>query len=258
MIEDFDKYFEHIRAFAKDNDERGLFDKSPCSFCEDFTREDIDNPPFNEEDWAEFWRKAKANYPLHSVYGGAAAKDDATITGSEAGRVQKHLGKMKVKGKRVLEIGYGFGGAGVELIKNGADYVGIDYVSSNPLLPKDVFLEIKESGIPKRLIKRHDFDIIYSYNVFQHLTQKQRFDYIRQSFEALKKGGVLVFSVFERVPGHGLRDTYSATFFNVHTKVDEPEELQDFLRSVGFKFKRVMEGNVCEETVNVLYTCKKY
>ena len=263
MIRDFDKYFSFVKDTLKekDNDERKPGERFPCSNCTPFGKEDIDNPPFEEEDWQEFWRLSKENYPLHSVYGGYYGSSKEVIVQSEEYELNSHLDMMhkkvkKLKGRRVLEIGYGFGGAGLALIKKGADYTGIDYVSSNPDLPKDRFLEIKVSGIPENIMNGEKFDIIYSYNVFQHLTQAQRFEYNRQAHELLKDDGVFFFSVFERVPGEGLRDNYSTTFFNVHTKVDEPEELQDFLTETGFEFEH-SNKYMCFETSNAFYVCKK-
>jgi 2-polyprenyl-3-methyl-5-hydroxy-6-metoxy-1,4-benzoquinol methylase len=234
--------------------------KPPCSICYPFTKDDIDNPDFNEEDWKEFWRMSKEYYPLHSVYGGRLGKDVETIISSEKSKLREQLRmiykKPRMKGKRVLEIGYGFGGAGLDMIKMGADYTGIDYVTSNKDLPKDRFLEINVSGIPEGIMSGKKFDLVYSENVFQHLTQKQRFDYIKQAHEILKDDGVFFFSVFERIPGQGLRDDYSTTFFNVHTKVDEPGELQDFLSETGFTFDHSVRA-ICYETYCAYYVCRK-
>ena len=264
MIQDFYKYFNHIKNNLghKDNDERSVFSVPPCSVCtEEFTKDDIDDPPFEDGDWREFWRLSKQNFPLHSVCGGAWWITEGLITNNEEDNMKTHLKLMykrpKLKNKRVLEIGYGFGGAGLFLIKEGADYKGIDYVSSNPELPKDKFLEIEKSGIPDEIKNGKKVDIVYSYNVFQHLTQEQRFEYIKESHDLLKSNGVLFFSVFERIPGQGLRENYSTTFFNVHTKVDEPEELQEFLSNTGFTFERSVNSQLCDETNNVIYVCRK-
>lgn len=262
MIQDFNKFFNFLKNEIKvnDNDERDLASKSPCSFCEPFTKDDIDNPDFNEEDWQEFWRMSKEYYPLHSVYGGSLGKDRETIISSERNELREHLRMMykmsMLKGKCVLEIGYGFGGAGLEMIEMGADYMGIDYVTSNEDLPKDRFLEINVSGIPEGIMSGKKFDLVYSVNVFQHLTQKQRFDYIRQAHEILNDDGVFFFSVFERIPGQGVRDKYSTTFFNVHTKVDETGELQGFLSETGFTFDHSVR-TICYETYCAYYVCRK-
>lgn len=260
MIRDFDAYFSHMRENHKDNDERMMGEKSPCSFCCEFTKDDIDNPDFEEGDWKEFWRLSKENYPLHSVYGGVSGNSPEVIIESEENEIKKHLDMMGLRpkrGMRVLEIGYGFGGAGLYLIKKHVDYTGIDYVSSNKDLQKDRFLEIDRSGIPEDIMNGEKFDLIYSYNVFQHLTQAQRFEYIRQARELLKDDGVFFFSVFERIPGQGLRDNYSTTFFNVHTKVDEPGELQTYLNyRIGFDFEHSTK-KICYETNDAIYICRK-
>ena len=38
-----------MRENHKDNDERTVGEKSPCCFCYEFTKDDIDKPPFEEE-----------------------------------------------------------------------------------------------------------------------------------------------------------------------------------------------------------------
>ena len=260
-MQHFSEYFQFLKndLCQKDNDERRYGEKNPCSFCNPFSKDDIDNPPFEEGEWKEFWRISKENFPLHSVYGGASGNSPEVIIESEKDEFERHLKLMDVRikrGTRVLEIGYGFGGVGLYMIKKHADYTGIDYVSSNRELPSDRFLEIDRSGIPEDIMAGKKFDIIYSYNVFQHLTQAQRFEYIRQAHDLIKDDGVFFFSVFERVPGQGLRDNYSTTFFDVHTKVDEPIELQDFLTSTGFTFEHSLR-RVCYETNDALYVCRK-
>lgn len=264
MTGGFDGYFARMKALCKDNDERGVHDTYPCPVCYSFTKDDIDNPPFGDGEWKEFWRMSKENFPLHSVCGGRSGNSAAAVISIEKDCLQKHLyaiyGKRwseEIRGKRVLEIGYGFGGAGIFLIDGGADYVGIDYVSSNHELPRDRFFEIDRSGIPGDMLSGEKFDLIYSYNVMQHLTQAQRLEYIAQAHSVMKDDGVLFFSVFERVPGQGLRDTYSTTFFNVHTKVDEPEELQGFLSKTGFAFEHSLEKTLCDETNLAWYVCRK-
>lgn len=272
MKTNYKEFIPKIKERHKDNDERSCYEASPCGFCEEFCKADIDNPDFGDGDWADFWRVAKEEYPLHSVYGGASGDSPAIIKKSESDMVKKHLRLIYwddnetstglinfpffIEGKKVLEIGYGFGGAGKFMIESGADYRGIDYCSSDKSLLDGPFYEIKESGIPPELVPDGGFDLIYSYNVFQHLTQKQRFEYIEQAARYLKPDGVLFFSVFERIPGQGLRDTYSATFFNVHTKVDEPKELQGFLGESGFTFEHSTRP-ICGETREAMYVCRK-
>lgn len=264
MKTNYKEFIPKIKERHKDNDERSRYEAPPCSFCEEFCKADIDNPDFGDGDWADFWRVAKESFPLHSVYGGAGGDSEDTIVRSEAECLVDHLRKIygdatderAVGGRKVLEIGYGFGGAGKFMIESGADYRGIDYCSSDKSLLDGPFYEIKESGIPEGLVPEGGFDLIYSYNVFQHLTQKQRFEYIEQAARYLKPDGVLFFSVFERIPGQGLRDNYSTTFFNVHTKVDEPEELQGFLGGSGFTFEHSVRP-ICGETYEAMYVCRK-
>ena len=106
------------------------------------------------------------------------------------------------------------------------------------------FIEIDKSGIPDYLLDENYFNIIYSVNVLQHCSQKDRFDYFKQGYSALKPGGHFLFSCFlmtkqnENEAYWGVKDSKGrgyTHFFNQLTEVDTDMELLECISKVGFK-----------------------
>ena len=194
-----------VKTIAGDNNEPNPHAKVPCIVAfRNWDHTEIDNQP-EGFDWQEFWRDCKREYPLHSVAGSVYYNEPDKIITREYGQVPMgkfitwrdktiHYGRKP----KVLEIGFGFGGAADRFTANGYDYTGIDYVPSRDLSHiKGRFLTISESGIPKEVIDEGEvYDLVYSENVFQHLTKQQRLDYYKQSHKILRKGGVMYFDLF--------------------------------------------------------------
>lgn len=231
----------------KDNDERNN-PLNPCSFVKkDKTVADIDNPFFDsEEDWKEFWEIVKEYYPLHSVCGGSTYDSPEKIIQNESDRIENIIQYLWMpenwlNGKKILEIGFGFGGAGHYLMKKyKANYHGIDFTYSNPkdeefkYRGKQRFHVIDKSGIPE-FLKDNKYNFIFSTNVFQHLTHKQRIDYYKEVYDCLNKGGVFYFDVFAPNLDVEIPENFSTSFFLVHTKVDTKEDTQNYLLDeIGF------------------------
>jgi SAM-dependent methyltransferase len=99
------------------------------------------------------------------------------------------------------------------------------------------------------------FDVIYSVNVFQHCSQKDRFEYFQQGYDVLKKGGYFLFTEFlmteenRNNPYWGIIDENGrgyTQFFNQLTECDWDYELYELLNNVGFKpIKCSINGNFC-------------
>jgi len=94
------------------------------------------------------------------------------------------------------------------------------------------------------------FDIIYSVNVFQHCSQKDRFKYFQEGYDALKSGGYFIFSQFLMTNQNkndscwGIKDENGrgyTHFFNQLTECDWDYELNTELEKIGFK---IIKGNV--------------
>lgn len=194
----------------------------------------------------DFWKLSKQKFPLLSMSGLAQKNiedvNTATLNTSKMLNLYPTLRYIIEKyDTNVLEIGYGYGNLFNE-IKDECNYVGIDYTKPKELEEYDNLLTIDKSGIPELKDKPN---IIYSCNVFQHCSQKDRFDYIRQSYDILGDSGILMFSCFCMTDENkddeymwGLRDENGrgyCVFFNQLTEVDYDYELKDLLNEVGFK-----------------------
>jgi predicted SAM-dependent methyltransferase len=115
-------------------------------------------------------------------------------------------------------------------------------------------LTIKKSGIPKK-IKKESQDLIYSFNVLQHCSQKDRFEYFKQSYEKLKIGGIFIGGMFLETERNkdekywGVEDLNGRKythFFTQLTEVDTEDEFYNFVRSLGFKvFSQRFYQNYC-------------
>ena len=282
MITNFTEFNDFVKNLKTkpncgDNGTRDHYSNLPCcAVLDNVNKEDIDKPFFREEKgWKQFWEICKKEYPLHSVCGGNSFNSPNMIESYEYnntnGRIlniikdlfgEKYLKKI-LKGN-VLEIGYGYGGMGKYLMDNyESDYYGIDFVLSNKndktftFKNKKRFLEIEKSGIPENL-KTNKYNFIFSTNVFQHLTQKQRFDYFSEIYDCLDDNGTFYFDVFEGKTNVKLPENFCTHFFLVQTKVDTESEIMEKLKQIGFKnIKKNIKGTLNNRTEWVSYVCKK-
>jgi SAM-dependent methyltransferase len=198
----------------------------------------------------DFWVECRAQFPLVSVCGGDS-KSIKNVNKQTLG-MSKNLGllpfleslfensKEKIN---LLEIGCGYGNLFFE-IKDKCNYYGIDYVIHKPLKKYKNFIEIDKSGIPDYLLDEGFFDVVYSVNVLQHCSQKDRFDYFKQGYQALKTGGVFLFTEFLMTEKNkddicwGIIDESGrgyTQFFNQLTECDWDYELFSELDKIGFK-----------------------
>ena len=208
-------HLKMVKKITPDNNRRNASDMTPCGVAfREWGKTEIDNLP-EDFDWQEFWRDCKTDYPLHSVAGGYMFKNERKIKKEEYQKVPVSI--LPANKGKVLEIGYGFGGA-AKLFK--------------------------EKGIPEELLKKEGgFSMVYAENVFQHLTSKQRKEYYEQVHKILEPGGVFYFSLFTRNE-NGMKHFYSleknknlpyaCNFFGVHTKVPKLPALKRHLKKMGF------------------------
>jgi len=143
----------------------------------------------------------------------------------------------------LLEIGFGYGNLFFE-IKDKCNYYGIDYVIDKSLKKYKNFIEIDETGIPDYLLDINLFDVVYSVNTLQHCSQKDRFKYFQQGYNALKRGGYLMFTENLMTNKNkndicwGVIDENGrgyTQFFNQLTECDWNYELFNKLDNIGFK-----------------------
>ena len=203
----------------------------------------------NEINNREFWLRAHKSFPLLSVCGGECKSikeaNKATLGLSIDFKLYPFLLNLIEKSSKplsVLEIGCGFGGVFNE-IKDKCEYIGIDYRIHKSLKKYKNFIEIEKSGIPEFLLNEKYFDVIYSVNVLQHCSQKDRFDYFEQGYSVLKSGGYFIFSCMlmnkanENESYWGIKDNNGRGylhFFNQLTECDWDYELFGYLKKVGF------------------------
>ena len=90
--------------------------------------------------------------------------------------------------------------------------------------------------------------MIYSFNVFQHLSKKQRTSYYKDIYKKLKDSGSFIFGMFVRTEenknwtcwgGADYKGRYYTNFFKQLTEVDEIGELLDELDGIGFDVQRI-------------------
>ena len=208
----------------------------------------------NVIDNKKFWQLALDSFPLLSICGNPSKNiKDANIKTLQFAKnvkvfpflvdlLDKHCSIVDAERLSVLEIGFGYGNVFFE-IKDKCDYIGIDYHIAKSLKKYKNFIEINESGIPEYLTSEKYFDVIYCVNVLQHCSQKDRINYFRQGYQALKPGGYFIFTMFlmdkdnVNQPCWGIKDTNGrgyTHFFNQLTEVDFHNELQSYLHDIGY------------------------
>lgn len=215
------------------------------------TKDVVDKFHPNNIDNRLFWEKAKTEFPLVSVNGGHSIDIDDCNNGTFV--MAKAFGALdtvenyinnKFDTVNMLEIGYGHGNLFFQ-VKDWArlSYVGIDYYKLPHLSEFKNLKTIKKSGIPKK-IKNNSLDIIYSINVLQHCSQRDRNDYFKSGFEKLKVGGIFVGSMFIETDQNkddscwGISDLSGRKycgFFNQLTEADREDEFRETVESIGYE-----------------------
>lgn len=216
-----------------------------------FNPDNIDN--------AYFWKVATDNFPLFSVCGNGTDQHGNILINSVDdvnGRMfQMHhqLGAIDEVDQlfnenpeaKILDIGPGHGMlAGYIGQKFGVDsnYLGIDI---NPLINHPRILKCDGSTFPNEV--PHDLDMVYSINVFQHLSKAQRSSYYNEVWDHLDVGGVFVFGMFVRTPENAGWEPHWSTkdtdgniychFFKQYTRIDDIGPLVKELEGIGFRVK---------------------
>ena len=144
---------------------------------------------------------------------------------------------------KVLEIGAGYGCIPYFLEKElGLPYENYYGIDVNPLFEHPHLYKCDGKNIPSEI--PYGMDVVYSINVFQHLSKKQRSSYYRQIYSVLKPGGKFIFSMFIETMANryescwGYKDNKGRNytqFFGQFTEVDEETELIKELSDIGFE-----------------------
>lgn len=201
----------------------------------------------------EFWEFVTEHFPLFSIAGGIQnistieqAKQlthDMAVGFGVIKSVVDHL--VQIDESKILEIGPGYGGF-MDFIEENFEnttYYGIDV---NPLFIHPRIYKTDGTTITNKI--PNNLDVVYSMNVFQHLSKKQRSEYYRKSFKKLKKGGIFIFGMFvETILNKdwevwGTKDENGrnyCNFFKQFTIVDREEELFEELNNIGYDVEKI-------------------
>jgi hypothetical protein len=204
-------------------------------------------------DSREFWYHATKHFPLFSVCGvkpESETIDNVNKTTLSMAHKLNAIGSVKLyfdynPKAKLLEIGPGHGGFQkfITSIMDDKNYYAIDV---NPLFVHPRLHQTTGDTIPNKIPKV--LNIVYSYNVFQHLSKKQRTNYYKRIHKRLSQDGVFIFGMFLKNAENATWPVWNyydksgrsyVQFFGQFTEVDTQEELYKELSEIGFEVKDV-------------------
>lgn len=203
-----------------------------------------------------FWKYITEKFPLFSIskFPKCKNEDEVNVANFNSAiwlgfyqKIEKVLNKNK--NSKILEIGPGYGSLFYPISKkfNFCDYFAIDI---NPLFYFDGLIETDGTNIPNNV--GDNFDIIFAFNVFNHLSKNQRTEYYNNIYNYLKKGGKFIFTNFLAVNTNDEKGywqfadekkNFYTSFFSQLTEVDTYDNLADELNEVGFSINVKMSQN---------------
>jgi hypothetical protein len=211
-------------------------------------KEEIEKLNPDKIDSKYFWKYAIEKFPNFSIslYPECKNDDDVNKANFNAAIWTGFYDIIKTKIEhtqncKALEIGPGYGSLFYPLIEkyNNLIYYATDI---NKLFYYDGLFECNGKSIPKEVGK--DFDLMFSFNVFNHLSKKQRTSYYKDVYRKLKKGGKFIFNNFliinedennkkflDYVDEDG---NYYNNFLSQLIIIDFYENLADELNDLGF------------------------
>ncbi|HBP51129.1 MAG: Methyltransferase, UbiE/COQ5 family [Candidatus Shapirobacteria bacterium GW2011_GWE1_38_10] len=163
------------------------------------------------------------------------------ITAPENEYILKYLGPLK--GKRILEVGCGFGEASVYFAKKGARVVASDISQKMVDFVKKLS---KLNGVETKVLKfscnripfpDNSFDVVYAANVLHHVDIESS---VKEIKRVLKKGGSFV--AWDPLIHNPLINVYRKKAFKVRTKNEHPLKLSEvitirsYFRSVRIRY----------------------
>ena len=195
-----------------------------------------------------FWKTLHKQYKLLSICGAECKnKIEANVKNLQLSKI---IGSLDVltnvyksnKTPKILEIGYGLGNIYNFLNDVGFsvdNYYGVDIVKR---IKGDRFFVNDGINLPKEIPS--NLDVVYSVNVFQHLSYCQRLNYLSKSYDLLRNKGIMIFTVFlvteENKDSYfwsfrDLKENYYCSHFGQFTEVDHIDTLKSDLNLIGFK-----------------------
>lgn len=223
----------------------------------------IDKLSPNNIDSRYFWRKAIEVFPFASICyspGKTTLKEfnkralEFHISSTSLSQLENVL-KTK-KHPQILEIGPGYGCV-KNFIRDNYSLKNYYAIDVNPLFRFKRLYQTDGKTIPECI--PDNLDVVYSVNVFQHLSPEQRMSYYKQIREKLVPGGKFIFSMFvvdnyhenmvfgEEIEGKkiyyrlfGTRDEEGNSyinFFSQLTKCDRIEEVKVIFETLNMDFE---------------------
>lgn len=220
-------------------------------------------------DSREFWKTATDNFPLFSIGGGVQNISTVYEVNMLTFLMAKNLGVIEPVNKlfmdngnsKILEIGPGYGGF-KDYIKQTFGDKNYWAVDVNPLFKHPRIYQTDGKNIPDTI--PNPMDIVYSVNVFQHLSKNQRTSYYKQIFEVLKVGGVFIFGMFVLTPENkdwpcwgtkGENGKFYCNFFRQFTEIDSIKDLNNEMELLGFEMERLSNTNI--QSNYITFKCTK-
>lgn len=237
--------------------------------CAIYRNEFINKLSPDNIDSREFWKMATDNFPLFSISGGMQkiksvfeANTTNFISAVNLGCIDEiHKIYQNNPTAKMLEIGPGHGCIKnfVKELYGDENYWAIDVC---PLFDHPRIYQTDGKNIPDTI--PNPLDMVYSVNVFQHLSKNQRTSYYKQVYEILKVGGVFIFGMFVRTEENkdwacwGTKDEdgkFYCNFFRQFTEIDSIEVLKKEIESVGFSLEHISPAE--EQCHYLTFKCVK-
>lgn len=219
-----------------------------CVPNKELSLEDIDKFNPDKIDSKYFWKYAVEKFPQFSISTYPECRSDEDVNRANfnasiwTGFYHKLKSKIESKNNcKILEIGPGYGSLFYPLTKK---YSNIIYyaIDLNKLFYYDGLFECDGKSIPKEV--GSDFDLIFAFNVFNHLSKKQRTSYYKSIYKNLKEGGKFIFTNFLLMKEDDLsrnfldyfdsKGNYYNNFLSQFIIIDFYEDLADELNDLGF------------------------
>lgn len=218
-----------------------------------YKKELIDKLSPDNIDICEFWEFVTEHFPLFSIAGGVQnistieqvklLTHDMAVAFGVIKAVVDHT--LQNDATKILEIGPGYGGF-MDFIEENFDNLTYYAIDVNPLFIHPRLYKTNGKSITTKV--PNGLDIVYSMNVFQHLSKNQRSEYYKKIHKKLKKGGAFIFGMFVETvlnkdwENWGTKDENGrnyCNFFKQFTLVDREEELFEELQTIGFEIEKI-------------------
>lgn len=212
----------------------------------------------------KYWAECMTHFPLLSINGNpevtsADKANEHSLKLAGYTKIINYVDSFFEKSKKndltALEIGPGYGGFYLYLAhKYGKfpiyeNYYALDVVKCVDLPIKDRLFIGNGREFPNEIMK-NKYDLIYSSNVFQHLSLKQKEVYFKNAYDCLKRKGIFCFSDFilpapdKKIEGNSYMDSEGnqySQFFLQFIRIYEYSVYEELFKKIGFK---IIEKNM--------------